>query len=932
VNAQESRGIKKPLVLWTICVIAVTVLIPLGSSLAGLRTFFPADLVQVVDPWSQSAPPGFRRANPLVEDPLNADMPMLAEYRRRLSEGDYPLWSSDPSGGIPLGTTATRRSLSPFTVPYLLLPLWYAPAVVKLLEMAAAVVFTFLFLRRIGLTAHASLVGGIIYMSSGFQVVWTNWPQSHIGALIPGLFWAGELLVQRRTLRAMIPASIITAVILLEGYPPVAGYALIAAGIYMVARVAQTRQPGTGERLAVLERFGAAIMLGAGVAALQVLPFLNRLGELDIGYRQQASGSHLPLRALVTLVFPNAFGSPVDGSYFGDLHFQRTSYVVLNYQELQGFIGAAALVLILVAATRVRRGGVTADRLPPGVRAYLWIGVGVLAALIYVGGPPLRALQATPLFHLAFIGRLRAVMGFLLAVLAAIGVQAVADEAKDGARRARMLTAGVLAAVAVVGAFGLKEVWQLAAEAHQRRHLAHQALVPVLSGGVALALAGLGPWPGLGRMKIAGHRVVLWVLPVLISVESLAFALPFWPRVPKALFYPTTPAHRFLQEHLGEERMASGAKAMYPGTPTFYGLRSLNAHAFVDPAWRRLITVADPGAYTPVRPTWALLDTNRGVVTSSILDRLSVRYFANPLDAPVLGQRVAVSAPFRDVVLRPGSSVTAPLPGGRIRAVAVQVIRGFLGSGEQTLRAEIFDESGRMVSEGSRRMEPPDEGSWFEIPVVESAAEASSGRPWSVRVSMTGKGPLLLAADRTGAPALTEVMGEQDGLRLVFATGVAIYERLDALSRIRWAERATVIRGPSARFRALGQGVASNTVVLSQTGPPGSGDGAELRILEDSGDRVRVAVNATGAGYLVVADAMQDGWSASVDGQPAVLRPADHAVVAVFVPAGRHEVSMRYDPQGWRVGQLISVVSVILLLALALSGRPARRLLRKSRA
>jgi uncharacterized membrane protein YfhO len=130
-------------------------------------------------------------------------------------------------------------------------------------------------------------------------------------------------------------------------------------------------------------------------------------------------------------------------------------------------------------------------------------------------------------------------------------------------------------------------------------------------------------------------------------------------------------------------------------------------------------------------------------------------------------------------------------------------------------------------------------------------------------------------------------------------------------------------------LRALAQGVAPDTVVLSQAGPPGSGEGARLRILEDSGDRVRVGLEAVGAGYLVIADAMQDGWSASVDGKPTDLRPADHALVGVFVPAGRHEVSVQYDPRGWRVGQVISVISAILLLVVALSG-PARRRLRKT--
>ena len=931
---KESAGQGDPgrrLLRWTLGIVVVTVFLSIGSPLIGLRAFFPADLLYEVDPWSQTAPSGLRRTNPILEDVVDAGMPKLAEYRRRVYHGDYPLWTSYPSGGLPLGTQPTTGSLSPLNLPYLVFPLWYSPAAAKLLEMAVAVLFTFAFLRRIGLGAPASLVGSLVYVNSGFQVVWTNWPHSHIGAMIPGLFWAGELLVQRKSIRAILPVALLIALMLVEGYPPLAAYAAIAVGAYMLARAASASYSRTGQRLGLLGLFGAGVVLASGMAALQMLPFLNRLGELDLGYRRQGAGAHLPLRALITLVLPNSFGSPVDGNYFGGLHYHRTTYVVLNYQELQGFIGAAAVVLILVAATRVRRGGTTAGRLPPAVRSYVWVGAGVVAALMYVGGPPLRALQAMPLFDLSFIGRLRCLLGFFLAVLAAIGLQSLADKEEGRARGSRLITLAVAAAVTALAVFGLREVWNLAAEVHQGRYVAQHAVVPLVAGAVALALAGIGPWPGLRRRRSNdGGGVALWVIPVLISVESLVFALPFWPRVPRALFYPSTPAHEFLDRHLGNDRMASGGKAMYPGTATFYGLRSLNAHVFEDPRWRRLMTVADPHVFTPVRPTWALLHTGREVITSPVLDRMSVRYFANPLSAPVLGRQVDVSPPVGDVVLRPGSTLTATIPRGRVRAVAVRNIERLQVSGGVVLQAEVLDDSGKVLTQGARRLHPADAGHLFEIPVVEFGSEAQAGQAWRVRLSLRGSGVLLLAADATGRPSLSVVLGQADGLKLVFAEGVAIYERLKALPRIRWAARASVMRDSSERIQALAHGVPPDTVILSEMGPPGSGRGARVRLLEDSGDEVRVEVEALGAGYLVVADAMQDGWSASVDGAPAILRPADHALVAVFVPAGRHEVSLRYDPAGWRMGQWISLISVGVLLLVALSAGPVGRLLRKT--
>jgi uncharacterized membrane protein YfhO len=47
---------------------------------------------------------------------------------------------------------------------------------------------------------------------------------------------------------------------------------------------------------------------------------------------------------------------------------------------------------------------------------------------------------------------------------------------------------------------------------------------------------------------------------------------------------------------------------------------------------------------------------------------------------------------------------------------------------------------------------------------------------------------------------------------------------------------------------------------------------------------------------VVVMDPWYPGWRAEVDGQRAPLLRADYAFMAVPVPAGRHEVVLRYRP------------------------------------
>jgi hypothetical protein len=159
-----------------------------------------------------------------------------------------------------------------------------------------------------------------------------------------------------------------------------------------------------------------------------------------------------------------------------------------------------------------------------------------------------------------------------------------------------------------------------------------------------------------------------------------------------------------------------------------------------------------------------------------------------------------------------------------------------------------------------------------------------------------------------------------DGLRVVDVGGATVYERSTALPRIRWAETAVVEPDEAAALDLVASGDAPD-VVLSAPGPAPSGAPAQVDVVEDSGDTIEVDVDAQGDGYLVVADALQDRWTATVDGAPAELRDADVGVVAIAVPDGDHVVRLEYDRPAGATGYLISAMSGAAVLGLVLVDR-----------
>src|SRR6185312_10875040 len=125
-----------------------------------------------------------------------------------------------------------------------------------------------------------------------------------------------------------------------------------------------------------------------------------------------------------------------------------------NLIEVNSFLGGAALVLVLVAI---------AARPPAAVRRGsrgFWLGVaGVCVVLTYAGGFPLAAAQRFPVFSNNFVGRLRSLLLFALAVLVAIGCERVAEGRRVAARDRRSAQWIGVGVAAIVGAVVL---WALA--------------------------------------------------------------------------------------------------------------------------------------------------------------------------------------------------------------------------------------------------------------------------------------------------------------------------------------------------------------------------------------------------------------------------------------------------------------------------------------
>ncbi len=106
---------------------------------------------------------------------------------------------------------------------------------------------------------------------------------------------------------------------------------------------------------------------------------------------------------------------------------------------------------------------------------------------------------------------------------------------------------------------------------------------------------------------------------------------------------------------------------------------------------------------------------------------------------------------------------------------------------------------------------------------------------------------------------------------------------------------------------------ASREVLLPESRPRRADPSFEssCRIEELRADRVRLESWASASAHLVLSDAWERGWTATLDDQAVPVLRANVAFRAVEVPAGRHSVGFRYRPPSVPIGLATSLVSLV---------------------
>jgi hypothetical protein len=456
------------------------------------------------------------------------NLPFRAWWFEQLRHGHFATWCPGVFAGYPLfAETQTGPLYPPTFALFLALPPTIAFAWSVWLHFVWAGLGAFVLARRLGLGTTAALFAGVAYELSGFHVTHVV----HFN-LLTGAAWvpwtiACALAAARGSPRGTVAFALCVACLLLGAHPYATIMALAASAGVVLLWTPTTVRSMSVAGFAVA--FGVA--LGVGIAAVQVFPTRELLPQTTRGgavaYEFLTFGSFPPWN-LATLVAPDLFGTPVDGSFFGGPDWS-------HFAETCSYVGIVTLVLAIVAI--VLRGD----------RVVLTSLAGASVALLLMLGkytPVYRMLGALPLLQSTRLpARFSLLFTLFVALLAAAGLEALM---RSTDLRRRRIALGV--GVGSVLALGIV-AWAIGADAR--------------SPSAAFTEAG-GAWPLLVESiranaseswRRVGLVLVLAVLAVAPWLRSrldarwawaplvvVAFDLLSWGR----LFNPLLPADAIL--------------------------------------------------------------------------------------------------------------------------------------------------------------------------------------------------------------------------------------------------------------------------------------------------------------------------------------------------------------------------------------------------
>ncbi len=438
--------------------------------------------------------------------------PLAHYHREAFWDGRIPLWNPLSNMGIPFLAQWNSLTLYPGTIIYMLLPLGWGVSMFCILHQWFGGMGMFTLVERWTGNRTAASIAGVIYSLNGLFLNSLAWP-NNAAALgwFPWMLLALIYAVSRGG-RFIPLAAVCGGLQMLTGGPEIIFFSWIFCGAVAMASV-----PWQWKKLlAAAGRLSLVSIWVAGLAAAQLLPFLNLLRHSHRNSSFSTDGWSMPITGWGNFIVPKF------QTYFSQagVHFQPDQVWTTSY-----YVGI--FTLILMGVWLVSR---------PGFREWV-IFLMVLAAANLALGP------YNPFYGLLKglfpgIGFMRYPVKFVIVMVMGMPILAglawsrwvAADSSRRVERRWGLVFLGLVSVLAVF-LVSYTHLWPLQRESVSRvleNGLSRMVYLWLLAG---LAFLAVRDWRGSRRWAPVA-------IPVILAMELVTHTAPQNPTVNNHVYEP----------------------------------------------------------------------------------------------------------------------------------------------------------------------------------------------------------------------------------------------------------------------------------------------------------------------------------------------------------------------------------------------------------
>ncbi len=512
---------------------------------------FPGDLlISEYRPWRNYSflgyNPGSYPHKAQYFDVLRQLYPWRSLSVHLLKEGKLPLWNPYNFSGSPLLANFQSAALYPLNILFFFFPDPLAWSILVVVQPTLALVFLYLYCRKIRLSPPASWLSALSYAFGSFMTVWIEYNTiGHVVAWLPLLLLAIEGIREQTVTKWWAILAIGLTFSLLAGHPQLAFYAFLFTAIY-----AWFRLPALKQSAKVL----VFMILSIGVAAVQLIPGIELIlysARTPLDVNEILNKVLIQPWQLIMLLVQDLFGNPATRSYWpSDTYVGKVTNIgliplifvcLLLFQKLDRlakfFLVASGVILIFITRN-------------PATELVYRLNLPILSS----GSPTLVVF----LFQLS------------LALAAGFGLDAWM---KNRLKVASVLTAGTPLVVITT------LLWIVVATGPKLLQINPLLITStILVTSIFLLL--------LWSKKPKYAPVILGMLLLVHVVQLWQSFQKFNPFVPKELVFPLVPILKTIREKTGIDRFWSfGSATIEANFPTQYRIFSAEGYDPLYPRW-----------------------------------------------------------------------------------------------------------------------------------------------------------------------------------------------------------------------------------------------------------------------------------------------------------------------------------------------------------